>query len=451
MLRPGRLALALAPVGAVLALASPIASAGPAPSKLLKGPYLTGLSDTGADVRFELDAPGPATVEVTATSAGPDASAPRRFPDANVTANHLVHVTGLEASKTYAYTVSLGGPVIGRGSITTGPDPMSGAPLTFAVYGDCRSDPATHDALVHAIMAVPGDFVVNTGDVVADGGNASDWQSFFAAEEPLIRDRPLLLGIGNHELYDDESGANFARYFGFPDATGALKPYGTTRIGDARFFFLNGMHDWTSGEERAWLDRELTKADTEPGLVWRIAVVHHSPWSAGPHGPNAKLVAGHVPELLAAHKVDLLLAGHDHIYERGDGNGVKYIISGGSGAPLYKITKPMAQTRKAEASYHFVEVTLSGNQLKSVAHRLDGSVLETCGFTKGKSWDCDPPPPAPASPTPSPTSGGAQPSSSSWRCAVASPGAARGGVAFVGLAAVAVGAMVRRRRSQENG
>lgn len=450
--------LALAPTAASLVSALALASAAHAappsapPTKLLKGPYVTSFSDTTADIRFELDAPGPAALEVVRTGAG---APPRKIVDAAATANHVVHVTGLEAAKSYAYAVLIGTQFVGRGDVTAAPPPNGGASIKFIVYGDDRSDPTAHEAIVRNILAAPSQFLVNTGDVVEDGGSASDWQSFFSIEAPLLRERPLFLCIGNHELSDDEAGASFARYFGFPDASGAMKPYGTARLGPARFFFLNGMHDWGSGEERAWLDRELTRAETEAGLLWRIAVVHQSPWSSGPHGPSKRLVDAHIPELLAAHKVDLLLAGHDHIYERGDSGTMKYVISGGGGAPLYRITHPTAMTRKAEAAYHYVEVTVSQFDVRTVAHRLDGSILDKCGFLRGQPWDCDAVGPAPgAGPAGSvPAAPAAQPAGappgSSTRCSVASPGLApraEGGLGPVALGVAGAVALSRRRR-----
>jgi hypothetical protein len=449
MRRPRRLALAA--LVAVACLAPDAAAAAP-PTKVVKGPYVTNFSDTTADIRFELDAPGPAIVEIGRLGS---ATPPRKFADATVTANHLVHVTGLEASKSYSYGVTLGAQLIARGDVTAAPATNNGSSISFILYGDNRSDPAAHEAIVRAVDATPSQFLLNTGDIVEDGASASDWQSFFSIEAKLLRERPFLLCIGNHELYDDESGANFARYFGFPDATGVMKPYGSLRFGSTRFFFLNGMHDWDSGEERTWFERELTRADTESGLVWRVVVVHESPWSSGPHGPNKRLVSAHIPELLAAHKVDLLFGGHDHIYERGDTGGVKYMISGGGGAPLYRVTQPTAMSKKAEAAYHFIEVTMSQVDVKTVAHRLDGSILEKCGFLRGQPWNCDPvtgalalapsasgagsSAPAPASSVPAPTS--------SSRCSVATPGLApRGGLAALGLAVASGLARLRRRR-----
>jgi hypothetical protein len=306
----------------------------------------------------------------------------------------------------------------------------SGAAQTFIVYGDDRTDDDAHAAVVRAMSGVAADFLVNTGDMVADGGSVANWETFFSIERDLLRERPLFAAIGNHELYDDAAGASFARYFGFEGPDGP-HPYGTLRAGAVRLFFLNGMNDFAGGAEREWLERALASADTEAGLVWRIAVIHQGPWSSGPHGPNTRLVGAQVPQLLAAHHVDLVLSGHDHLYERGEAGALKYIVSGGGGAPVYRDIHPLPTTRKVEPVHHFVEVTTSPEALRIVARRVDGSVLDRCGFSRGGPWDCDAPAPATPSltsaPSPSPPSAASATSSSprtdgSRSCAVAVPG-----------------------------
>jgi hypothetical protein len=359
---------------------------GARPVRLTKGPYLTGLSESGVEVRFELDGPAPAVIEVGAD--GAHGARPRTFEDRTAAAMHVVRASQLTAATRYSYVVRVDGKAAGRGTFTTAPKEDSGAPIKFLVYGDDRTDPTAHAAVARALAASPSDFLVNTGDMVEDGGRAEDWQAFFDIEAKLLRDRALFVAIGNHELYDDRAGANFARYFGFPSPNGTVVPYGTMRLSSVRFFFLNSSHDWGSGEERQWLERELGRCDDEAGVVWRVAVMHQGPWSSGPHGASGALVAGRVPQLLAAHRVDLLLAGHDHIYERGESAGIKYVISGGGGAPLYRASK-VASTRRVESTYHFVEVTTGSESIRLVARRIDGSVLDECGMAKGRGWDCD--------------------------------------------------------------
>jgi hypothetical protein len=417
------------------------------PVRLVKGPYLTGLCESGVEVRIEFDGAAPATLEV---ETGTNGARVRSFEDRLGSTMHVLRATDLAPATSFSYVVRVEGKAVGRGRFTTAPKPDSGAQLKFLVYGDDRTDPTAHAAVVRALAASPSDFLLNTGDMVEDGGRAEDWQSFFDVESPLLRDRALFVAIGNHELYDDRAGANFARYFGFAGPNGRLQPYGTFRLSNVRFFVLNSLHDWASGEERQWLEAELGRADSEPGLMWRVAVMHHGPWSSGPHGANALLVSSHVPQLLAAHGVDLLFAGHDHIYERGESAGIKYVTSGGGGAPLYRASK-IASTRKAESTYHFVEVTTGGEEIRLSARRLDGSVLDQCGFGKGRGWDCDVPEVAsatdrsekgvgsPAGALPIPTT------SSPARCSSGTLGF-RGASTFGALLLVAAVALSRARR-----
>jgi hypothetical protein len=411
------------------------------PIGIVKGPYLTSLSDRGVEIRCELEGAAPIAVELSRD--GDDGGAPLRFEDRANVSMHVVRATELAPGATYAYAVRLAGRTVGSGRFSTAPRSDSGAPTKFLVYGDDRSDPTAHAAVVRALTAAPSDFLVNTGDMIEDGGRPEDWQSFFDIEAQLLRNRALYVAIGNHELYDDAAGTNFARYFGFADAAGSPRPFGTVRWSNIRFFFLNAMHDWKSADDRQWLERELVGADTEAGLVWRIAVVHQGPWSSGPHGASTVLVQAKVPELLAAHGVDLLFSGHDHIYERGQGTGLKYVISGGGGAPLYRASK-IATTRRSESTYHFVEVTTGGDTLHVLARRIDGSVLDECGFRKGGGWDCDAAPPR-ALPVPSSATGTAAPSSAQCGCSVpgSSVAASPGAILWLGIAMLGV----RRRNA----
>ena len=127
-------------------------------------------------------------------------------------------------------------------------------------------------------------------------------------------------------------------------------------------------------------------------------VVHHGPWSSGPNGNNARLHEAGIIPLLAAHKVDLIISGHDHIYERGWAEGLAYLVSGGGGAPLDAIASRLPQARKVESVRHFVDVSVSAASMQIVAVRSDGSTIERCALSKSPGgWDCDGIAPAAAS------------------------------------------------------
>jgi hypothetical protein len=382
------------------------------PPRILKGPYLQNLGPSSVEIRAEVDVALPAIVTVTPkTPVGPDAGAPQTVRDQAASTMHVVRVSGLSPGTRYVYSFKVGD-TTATGELTTAPPPSSSEPFSFLVYGDNRTDDVAHATVVRAMLQTPSDFIVNTGDYVQDGSSSEDWQSFFDVERLLLRDRCMFGCVGNHEITDG-AGANYLRYLGpVSDAHGVGdKPrlYGSFRWGTTRFFLLDAMESFADGPERTWLEDELARADAESDVKWRIVVLHHSPWSAGPHGGNRRVISAGIPALFAQHHVDLLLAGHDHIYERGLAAGIPYVVSGGGGAPLYPIDHPIASTRKAESVHHFIEAVVSADAIRIVAKRDDGSLLDRCGLLKAPiAWDCDAVPPAtssaaPAIPTPPPS------------------------------------------------
>jgi len=371
---------------------------------IVKGPWMQHVTATSAVVRVEVDPPAPVTLELGAGSArGGDSGAPNVLESREIRALHSIVLSDLVPATRYTFTVKARG-AQKHGALTTAPPDASGAAFRFLVYGDNRSDDAAHAAVVRAMTAAPSDFLVHTGDFVERGASASQWQTFFEIESPLLRERCLFSAVGNHELVDG-AGVEYVRYFG-PSSTAVAdaRPAtlsleqlsGTYRWSNARFFLVNGMVDYTAGPTRAWLEKALTDADREAGLVWRIVVVHHGVRSSGPHGDNAHLAEARIPDLFRAHHIDLVIAGHDHVYERGVDDGLAYLVSGGGGAPTYRVKKAQATSRHYESVRHFVQAAVADDAIQLTAIRVDGSTIEHCALRKASAWDCDEGPPAAA-------------------------------------------------------
>jgi acid phosphatase type 7 len=349
------------------------------------GPYLSQLTSHSVVVRAETDAAETLSVTVT-TSAAPALEAS----DAEALKGmHSLPLEGLQPKTTYRYTVtgSRGGSE--DGSFTTAPadDDASPTDIRFILFGDDRGNATIHQAIVKDMLGEPADFLVNTGDLVADGRSASLWKGFFEIENALLRERCLFAAIGNHDLVE-ESGASFLRYFGSGDEQKNHVFNTTFRWGFIRFFMLNGEGAF-DGSDKTWLDRSLKAADSEPGLAWRVVVIHDGPFASGLHGDNDKMQSAAIPQLFREHHVDFVLEGHDHIYERGVSDGMRYIVSGGAGAPLYPIKHQRPTARKLESAYHYVLLDFARDKGTLTTKRVDGSVLEKVGFSKTSFWDDD--------------------------------------------------------------
>src|SRR5579859_2028658 len=131
-----------------------------AANRIAKGPYLTGLSESGVDVRFELEESAPAAIEVRRDS--DTVSAARTFRDAPAKL-HCVRANDLAPGARYSYTVRVAGNPAANGHFVIPlPPPAAGASLKFLVYGDDRTDPAAHQAVVRSLQATDSDFLVNT-------------------------------------------------------------------------------------------------------------------------------------------------------------------------------------------------------------------------------------------------------------------------------------------------
>ncbi len=367
--------------GAALAL---WATAAAGAESFTKGPFLQALGPTGVTIKVEVSPEADAVVEVFA--AGSTGSPVVTQKSQGAAGFHALRVEGLTPATAYDYRVVAAGTASETGHFTTGPG--GDKPFQFVLYGDSRSDVEAHSSVVQMIEKAPADFLVNTGDMVERGGVMSQWKDFFAIEGKLLRDKCVFASVGNHELAGDTEGTHgFLPYFAsFEGGHDMQRLYGSFRWGNTRFFLLNAMDDWRS-QEREWLRGELDAAMNEAGLVHRFAVMHWGPFSSSRHGGNQALASGEVLGLMRDRKIELIMAGHDHAYERGEGMGLKYVISGGAGAPLYPQASRAPQTQAFESVHHFVEVAVDGEKVSLVVRRASGSVLESVGFKSGGGWE----------------------------------------------------------------
>ena len=86
--------------------------------------------------------------------------------------------------------------------------------------------------------------------------------------------------------------------------------------------------------------------------------------------------------LFARHKVDVVLAGHDHVYERTVPiRGVTYVVSGGGGRRLYRAGKGK-RTAFSKSAHHAVLVRLDGGRLSLEAIEPGGTVLDRSDLEK---------------------------------------------------------------------
>ncbi len=258
--------------------------------------------------------------------------------------------------------------------------PAPGDTIRIGVYGDVRGGHDVHRQIVGSMLGEGLDLVCVTGDMVLRGADEADWQKFFAITGELLAQQPYLATIGNHDL--GWSGTQLAL-----PAAPADRPADTywysTDLADIHLVFLDS-NAYEREEQEKWLDADLAAARVR-NVRAILAFTHAGPYARGIHRGNPIARDRYVP-ILAKHHVDLLLAGHDHLYERGEAGGVRYVVTGGGGAGLYEAScgvakKPACEEdgmQKLAIEHHYLVLTVDKHVLEMCPRRPDGSLLESC-------------------------------------------------------------------------
>lgn len=130
-------------------------------------------------------------------------------------------------------------------------------------------------------------------------------------------------------------------------------------------------------EQAEWLDRDLEQNT----LPWSVAYMHRPPYSSGKHGGSESVREAFSP-LFEKHGVPLVLAGHDHDYERTRViAGVTYVVTGGGGYGVRPVGSSDFTVRSLSI-FHFVRVEVNPQRLLLEAIDTDGAVFDSVEISK---------------------------------------------------------------------
>jgi hypothetical protein len=348
---------------------------------VLRGPVISDIGPASATISVETDSMLDATIEWGTGDALDHklTSTPGRI--------HRVTLDSLPANTKISYRVRAGATQTDVFAFHTAPKP--GELVRIGIYGDVRGGHDTHRKLVEQMLGEGLDFVAVTGDMVARGSDDADWQKFFAVTRELLATVRYVPAIGNHDLGWSHGDPDV---FGLPMGP-ANRPehayWYSLDVADIHLVFLDSNAYEDKAQEQ-WLESDLAAARGR-GARAILALTHDGPYSRGLHRGNQVARARYVP-LLAKYHVDLLVGGHDHLYQRGEAGGIKYVVSGGGGAGLYNPTcgvsgKPKCADdgmQKLAVDHHYLVVTIDKETLELCARRPDGKLLEKC--TRSRLW-----------------------------------------------------------------
>lgn len=253
--------------------------------------------------------------------------------------------------------------------------------VSFAVVGDYGS-PGPAEASVAALVdSLAPDFVVTTGDNVYDATSYEDAVGRYYGDYVDSSPNGFFPAPGNHDHTDPPGGISaYLDYFTLPGtgiattATSGNERYYDFIQGPVHVFVLDSesvlLFDAEASAQGVWLEAGLA-ASTAP---WQVVVLHHPPFSSG-------LVRGSTPSLqwpFSAWGADLVLSGHEHIYERLAVDGIPYVISGVGGRSLYGLASPLPESRaRHNAGYGAVLVDACASGMTIEFHAVDAGLVDS--------------------------------------------------------------------------
>ena len=271
---------------------------------------------------------------------------------------HSAQLSGLRSDREYFYVAIHEGADAETGGFRTAP--RGRAPFTFTSFGDqgtptltaptglaspapaFKNDnlgsPAAGDVTAGVEQIAPLFHLVN-GDLCY--ANLSTvpvrtWSDWMNNNSRSARFRPWMPTAGNHE--NEALGAHgfgaYQTYFTVPDNGASPDLNGmwySFRAGSVKVIALNNddvclqdagdeyVHGYSGGAQKAWLESELESARRDRSIDWIVICMHQVAMSTAMAPPFNGADLGIRQEwmpLFDQYGVDLVVAGHEHHYER---------------------------------------------------------------------------------------------------------------------------------------
>jgi 3',5'-cyclic AMP phosphodiesterase CpdA len=282
--------------------------------------------------------------------------------------------------------------------------------LKFAAIGDSGTGDSNQYRLakvftdMHQRFAY--EFVLMMGDNMYGSENARDFQRKFEVPYKPVLDKGVKFyaSLGNHDSTNQRMyklfNMNGERFYTFKPKDGV------------RFFALDS--NYMDRTQLQWLEKELAAS----GSDWKIMFFHHPIYSSGGRHGSDTALRDQLEPLFVKYGVDVVMAGHEHFYERlKPQKGIHYFISGGAGK-LRRGDVGGAFTEKAfDQGFHFMILEIDGDQMHFQVVSDQGKTVDSGIITRRKvdnqSAPSQPaaPPVKPVPPKDKPTTSTARPSS----------------------------------------
>ncbi|MDQ7049849.1 MAG: Ig-like domain-containing protein [Enterobacterales bacterium] len=306
-----------------------------------------------------------------------------------------VELTGLLANTRYIYDVVLNGVTLAQGlEFKTMPNNTSDT-VNAIVFGDTgtqySSPRRVRDAIssqLNGQFVYPHDLIIGVGDIAYNSGSFAEFDTNFFGQmsgkldsnpaKGILYSRPYFSSLGNHDYNNSVQNLPqaYLSSFDYPVMDGMpiedRERYYSFDVGSAHIIILDSMKftgvdtsqvSARMAEMLTWLNNDLQSTSQ----TWKLVFYHHSVFSNAAHGTwgdvreNRSMRQNLLP-VLQQNGVQLVMYGHDHMYQRSlpltvdaqaritrdangvidQTNGITYVLTGHGGADKSAMATPYA-------------------------------------------------------------------------------------------------------------
>jgi len=250
-----------------------------------------------------------------------------------------------------------------------------GETFDFAVLGDAEpgrfwiwrklfNRPGVFETQLSSIQRHSIDFTVQLGDMVSCG-HPHLYERFFRQLHGLNIEKPYLTVCGNHDRSNPHGGSHSRMYRSLFGQSNYHFDYG-----GVRFVTLDSSRQRVTRTQVKWLSkvldtplRKVLFTHMPPVMLklWGGAAAHHmGGFADGAHD---------FTDVMSRAGVERVYMGHVHCFGVQDYKGVRYVLTGGGGSPLF----PCGSSDKF---HHYLTVSVTERGLRERVHSLDGASFE---------------------------------------------------------------------------
>jgi predicted phosphodiesterase len=288
---------------------------------------------------------------------------------------HHISISNLSANTTYYYKI----PSCSIKQFKTAP--VGNFNFTFYVWSDHRTNTdvsssigKSHQPNIVEYMAEDARksnndnaFSIFCGDLTSQSNDEVGWNTWFndISYQDWGSNNSLTVAFGNHERYGDATYTAVQNYFPYPKQADGHFFY-SFDYGIAHMIILDPYttgHSWSSNfteTQKIWLENDLA---THLNAKYTMIFMHPPAWAL----PGVK---AEFSKLSSQYSINLVVSGHQHIYDARTYNGTKFITIGLGGNPNNEYN-----AFECDSAYLKVDVTQKNIQVQ--AKFINGTVLDS--------------------------------------------------------------------------